>query len=267
MSTLNAKTAEITSNFRRNGFQVIEIWEHEFQEQKKENSELKDFLLGHTIKDRLIPRDSFFGGRTNAIKLFHEGDAKYVDFTSLYPWVNKYCEYPVGHPTILTNNFRDVEEYFGIIKCKVLPPPSLYLPVLPVRENGKLLFPLCRICCETMQQSKCRHTDDERTIEGTWITEEVKLAISKGYKVIQIHEVYHFEKKSNSLFKSYIDLFLKIKQESSGWPVECETEEQKATYIRSYEEREGIKLDPNMVKKNPGRRQVAKLALNSFWGR
>lgn len=34
------------------------------------------------------PQDSFFGGRTNAFKLFHEGYAKYVDFTSLYPWVS-----------------------------------------------------------------------------------------------------------------------------------------------------------------------------------
>lgn len=60
---------------------------------------------------------------------------------------------------------------------------------------------------------------------------------------------------------------MKIKQESSGWPTECVTDVQKAEYVREYEAREGVKLDPTSITKNPGRRQVAKLALNSFWGR
>ena len=51
------------------------------------------------------PRDSFFGGRTNASMLYcaaGEGERiRYVDFTSLYPYVNKYCEYPRGHPKII----------------------------------------------------------------------------------------------------------------------------------------------------------------------
>lgn len=45
------------------------------------------------------------------------------------------------------------------------------------------------------------------------------------------------------------------------------TEEQKAEYVKQYEEREGIKLDPRRIEKNPGRKQVAKLMLNSFWGK
>lgn len=83
----------------------------------------------------------------------------------------------------------------------------------------------------------------------------------------QIFEVYHFQESSANLFKSYIDLFLKTKQESSGWPSHCSTAEDKEKYIVDYEAREGIKLDANSIIKNPGRRQVAKLALNSFWGR
>lgn len=45
------------------------------------------------------------------------------------------------------------------------------------------------------------------------------------------------------------------------------TEEQKADYVLQYEAKEGVKLDPSSIIKNPGRRQVAKLALNSFWGK
>ena len=74
------------------GFVVIEMWEHQFLQQKKEDPELQNFLKNHFLQDRLCPRDAFFGGRTNAVKLFHEGDAKYVDFTSLYPWVSLFYD-------------------------------------------------------------------------------------------------------------------------------------------------------------------------------
>nr|XP_042912254.1 uncharacterized protein LOC122272523 [Parasteatoda tepidariorum] len=153
------------------------------------------------------------------------------------------------------------------MKCTILPPRKLFLPVLPYRSNKKLMFPLCRTCVETLQQSPCIHSDVEREITGTWVTEEVKLALKKGYELKEIHEVYHFEESSSTLFKNFIDLFLKIKQESSGWPVECNTEEEKLKYIEDYLKREGVALDASKIMRNLGRRAVAKLILNSFWGR
>ena len=59
---------------------------------------------------------------------------------------NKYGEYPIGHPQIITENFAPLSKYFGLVKCFVLPPRSLYHPVLPYRTQGKLIFPLCRTC-------------------------------------------------------------------------------------------------------------------------
>ena len=79
--------------------------------------------------------------------------------------------------------------------------------------------------------------------------------------------MYHFPSTSDSLFKPFIDCFLKIKQESSGWPIECRTDGEKENYIRLYEEKEGIKLEKKDIEKNPGKRQVAKLVVNSLWGR
>ena len=38
-------------------------------------------------------------------------------------------------------------------------------------------------------------------------------------------------------------------------------------YIRNYYENEGILLRREMIKKNSGLRAVAKLCLNSLWGR
>ncbi len=101
-------------------------WEHDFQKECKENDKIQQFLRNLDVTDRLDPRESFFGGRTNASQLYYKAQdgeqIKYVDFTSLYPWVNKYCEYPEGHPTIITTDFKDIDHYFGIAKVKILPP-------------------------------------------------------------------------------------------------------------------------------------------------
>ena len=59
---------------------------------------------------------------------------------------------------------------------------------------------------------------------------------------------------------------LKIKQEASGYPKHCVTDEQKQRYIDEYYEHEGIRLDPNKIEYNPGLRALAKFALNSLWG-
>lgn len=79
--------------------------------------------------------------------------------------------------------------------------------------------------------------------------------------------MYHFEKRSKDLFRNYIDTFLQVKQEASGWPAQCTTEESKEKYLKDYKNIEGIELDPKKITYNPGLRTVGKLALNSFWGR
>lgn len=55
--------------------------------------------------------------------------------------------------------------------------------------------------------------------------------------------------------------------EKSGWPKWVKTEADKQKFIRDYEVNEGIHLDPNEIEKNEGLRQLAKLMLNSFWGK
>ena len=62
-------------------------------------------------------------------------------------------------------------------------------------------------------------------------------------------------------------MFMKLKQQASGWPSECDTEEERRTYLDDYKEHQGIELDPAKVEKNPGLRSLTKLMLNSFWGK
>ena len=107
------------------GYNHISIWEHEFQSMVGDKPELKTFVSTLDVQKRLDPRESFFGGRCNAVKLYAKAEGpekiKYVGFTSLYPTVNKYDEYPVGHPKIIFNNFEDIGNYFGMAKVKILP--------------------------------------------------------------------------------------------------------------------------------------------------
>ena len=239
----------------------------------KHNSELKEFVSLEIVTP-LVPRDAFCGGRTNATRLHYvagtDEKIKYVDFTSLYPYVNKYGRYPVGHPTIITENFSDVSEYEGLIKCKVLPPRGLYHPVLPYKAYGRLMFPLCSKCCESLEQSPCQHSDEEHTLTGTWVTLELHKALQMGYRLLKIYEVWHFDElarydpdtKEGGLFAEYVNAFLKMKQEASDWPAWCQTDEQKHQYIERYFDKEGIKLDWKNIKKNPGLRAIAKLMLN-----
>ena len=128
------------------------------------------------------------------------------------------------------------------------------------------MFPLCKTCADTLNQNPCTHTDQERAILGTWCHVELMKAIEKGYQVLEIHEVWHWEETSNLLFSPYVNLYLKRKQEASGYPSHCVTDEQKQQYIDEYYEHEGIRLDPNNIEYNPGLRFLAKLMLNSLWG-
>ncbi|XP_056003616.1 uncharacterized protein LOC125663345 [Ostrea edulis] len=166
------------------GYKLVIVWEHQFKFQLEKNVALQQFVSTLDLQDRLDPRDSFFGGRTNAIKLHYKAaedeTIQYFDFTSLYPWTNKYCRYPVGHPTIITDDFQDLSQYFGLAKIKILPPRKLYHPVLPYNSNGKLKFPLCKTCADSENQNECTCSVEERSITGTWCTPEIQMATSKG---------------------------------------------------------------------------------------
>jgi hypothetical protein len=75
------------------------------------------------------------------------------------------------------------------------------------------------------------------------------------------------KKKTGGLFTDYVNTFLKVNQETSDWPEWCQSKNDKWRYIRDYHKKEGILLNYNNIKKNPGLRALAKLMLNSFWGK
>ena len=144
LAELYALTMKKKAYLENLGMTYVCIWNHEFQKLKNQNAELKQFIKPLDLMDRMDPRDIFFGGRTNASQLYYktseQEQVKYIYITNLYPWVNKYCRYHVGHPTVITKEFGDIKDYFGIAKVKIVPPRGLYHPVVLYRSNCKLKF-------------------------------------------------------------------------------------------------------------------------------
>ena len=263
---------------------MISQWECDWDRRVKNDKDLTQFVTQQAaaLMEPLQPRDAFFGGRTNAVRLHHhvtrpEETIRYQDVTSLYPWVNKYATYPVGHPTILTDiDHVDVTRYFGLCKVTIVPPRGLFHPVLPFRCGGKLVFPLCKTCVEGEmskplldRRATCQHEENQRALIGTWCTPEVEEAVEQGYRIVKIHEVWHFPEtqRKQHLFAPYVDTWLRLKTESSGYPHWATTYDEKVRYRSNCYQREGITLDTSQIRKNAGRKVTAKLMLNSFWGK
>ena len=222
-------TLKRQETLRQRGCAVKVMWECAWDHEVKTNPELRQFVGMLKIVDPLQPRDAFFGGRTNAIKLHNVADQdeeiECIDVTSLYLWVNKTQEYPVAHPEAIVNpNDQDIRHYFGMAKVDILPPYELYHPVLPHKHKGKLTFPLCQACKEEEMAKPlleksclCRHTSEQHTLRGTLCTPEIQMAVEPGYTLVKFHEVHHFPPNQKGLFADYVNTWLKIKQESAGY--------------------------------------------------
>ena len=286
MENLYEYMNERESYIKNEGYTIESIWECQFNIEKRNSKTINIFCHNHfrnlkdsKIKPPLNPRDSFFGGRTCAIKLFHEVNQNtnekinYYDVTSLYPFVVKNKQYPVGHPERIVKNINmDITEYNGFIFCKILPPKNLFFPVIPVRINNKLVFTLCYQCAYECNNNKCEHQTNERAIVGTYTTMEIKKSIEKNYVILEIYEIWNFpiifpSKDNPGIFTDFINDFIKIKVEASGWPKSNMTNDEKDEYIRLYKEKEGIQLDYNNICNNPGMKAIGKLVVNSFWGK
>jgi hypothetical protein len=143
---------------------------------------------------------------------------RYVDVCSLYPYVLKYKPFPIGHLQIITSDFGDVNDY-----CRVFPSRGLYY--LTRSAANYCFFHTCAEQRDLGPDDCCHHTDFQRSLTGIWVTSELQKALELGYRLDEIYEVWIFPESSHDLFASYINTFLKIKQQASGFPDDCQTTE------------------------------------------
>lgn len=273
-ASLLEKTSKRQTKLEMEGYVVESMWECQWENLKKTDPQVKQIVDSIFIKRRLNAREAFKGGRTETGLLIYDINNSrfglglyYLDICSLYPSVNCFEEYPVGHPEIITSDFNlDISEYFGLIQCQVLPPQNLKNGILPEHVNGKLLFPLCRTCALTQQTNICQHSETERSLFGVWVSEELKQAVENGYKIINIFCVHNFKRKSKELFSNYIKTFFEMKLTASERP-DDETDDEFEQFIKEINQQMNLNITKDDFISNAGLRLLTKLCLNCLWGR
>ena len=130
---------------RSNVYNVEVMWSCDWKNLRETDDQAQFVLLALNLQAPLKPKDAFKGGRTNGFRLFYERKAdekiSHIDIVSLYPYVNKHCEYPIGHPKIIISNFSDIRSYFGFVRCVAECPDRDHFSALPVTIRSKLIFP------------------------------------------------------------------------------------------------------------------------------
>ena len=100
------------------------------------------------------------------------------------------------------------------------------------------------------------HADAERAIEGTWVIDERRLALEKVYKILEVHEIYEYrvtqyntKTGKGGLFVEYINTFLKLKAEASGYPSWVRTSADEDQYIEMFWQGDKDKIKYNAAKR------------------
>jgi len=208
-------------------------------------------------------RDALRGGKTD-VKIFYKKFtmedvfvrkryAAYVDVQSMYPFVMHSQEYPVGKGQLMSHydypdlGEREIRTLFGFAKVDIDPPATFVQhPALVHSRDGKL--------CSTL----------EPWIDKVFTTVELCDALDEGWKLRKVHWIQFYPEKSTTLFSKYIEKLVSEKIHASkieGTPEELEELKQK--WLEEF----NIDFNAAMAEFNAGKRALAKLMLNSLWGK
>ena len=145
-------------------------------------------------EDRFV-RNSYYGGATDiykcVVKLLH-----YIDVNSLYPHA-MLSLMPLQLIEVIVNPVKlDLNNFFGFLRVEVTCPESCKRPMLPLRHEGKTIYPV-------------------GTWTGTYFSEELKavLDLNLGYQ-FNILEAHRYS--SGNIFDKFVNHFYEIKRNSSG---------------------------------------------------
>lgn len=134
-------------------------------------------------------RKSYKGGVVDVFNPYMKNGYHY-DINSLYPYVMKEFEYPVGKGTFMKGNTINLENFFGFLEVEVYCPENLNIPLLTKYDKIKGL--ICPV--------------------GTWkdiyFSEELKVAKFYGYKFKILRGVSYNKKK---IFVDIIDKFYNLR--------------------------------------------------------
>ncbi|MBT9142781.1 MAG: hypothetical protein DDT29_01177 [Dehalococcoidia bacterium] len=141
-------------------------------------------------------RNAYYGGRS---ELFQRGFyyTYSYDVNGMYLSIMKEELFPdVNYSRYINNGSlwqRYFNKYLGIYHCKVRAPDKLYLPVLPIRIDNKLKFPLGEF-------------------SGYWTSLELQEALKLGYQIIEVYDFVIYL-KSKLYFKDYANFIWDKREE------------------------------------------------------
>ena len=75
----------------------------------------------------------------------------------------------------------------GLMKCSILPPWYLSFPFVAIKD----LFCLYRSCA--IEQNRTEVCTHETALKGTWVLDEIRLAVQKGYDLVELHVLYEYQ--------------------------------------------------------------------------
>ncbi|KAL7075931.1 hypothetical protein ACQ4LE_004628 [Meloidogyne hapla] len=290
----NGKTVEETREddarrlaiIRKHIKNVDVIWECDIHQMLRRNKKMRKAFADYHNKGPIKIRDSYFGGRTGPAHMYFDADKEqhkiaYLDFNSLYPSTIATTSFPVGHPKVHVVPLSEQKVYWtrsdqipfkGILKV-LEPPQELEVPVIPVKFDERLLFPLCRKCAlaypdgANIKDYHCPHNDEERGWVSTCTSIELEEALNVGYVITRFYRALQYEKWDDNLFKNYVAEFMAMKIHASGFPEGIEGEEKEDKFINECKEKFGIELQREKMVPDKAMRYISKLMLNSLWGR
>lgn len=147
--------------------------------------------------------NSYYGGRTEALKK-GKTHANVIDVNSMYPWAMRNAKFPNprnlrSETDISIKKFNKYLQWYEGCVYATLHHNSTWLGFLPVKQEGKLLFPV-------------------GDLKGCWNFNEIRYALEKGaIEIKKIHEVVYSE-PMDSPFVSFVDNLMaeKIKAEAEN---------------------------------------------------
>lgn len=152
-------------------------------------------------------RRAYFGGDTQIFRMQflpspgHE-EAYLYDFNSMYPAMMRE-RMPVGRADFFDAKKHPQDEAFvwanatmrtGIVDCDVSIPEDCYLPPLPVRHHGKLIFPVGQF-------------------SGVWDTCELELLKEVGGTITKVRSSAWFEE--SPIFAAFVNRLYKYRDKSN----------------------------------------------------
>lgn len=147
----------------------------------------------------------YCGGRVECFQIGEFSSLYAYDVNSMYPYVMKHYKFPIGEAYEIDSNAKWYlnkcsadGKYVGFFYCRLDLPQSIEFPILPLKYDNKLLFPVGKF---------------EGWYDGIEVLKLLEICNEKGLNFDSICEISRAKLyNAKALFAEYVDAFYAMKQ-------------------------------------------------------